>query len=39
MAAIATEGVVNHRGEVFDTSPGRDGKAGQPGARTVHFQF
>jgi cholesterol oxidase len=31
MAATAAEGVVNHRGEVFDTTPGRDGRAVQPG--------
>jgi cholesterol oxidase len=27
MGATAAEGVVNHRGEVFDTAPGRDGRA------------
>ncbi len=31
MAAAAAEGVVNHRGEVFDTATGRDGRAVQPG--------
>jgi cholesterol oxidase len=31
MAATAAEGVVNHRGEVFDPAPGRDGRAVQPG--------
>jgi cholesterol oxidase len=31
MAAAPAEGVVNHRGEVFDTAPGRDGGAVQPG--------
>jgi cholesterol oxidase len=31
MAAAAAEGVVNHRGELFDTAPGRDGRAVQPG--------
>ena len=31
MAATAAEGVVNHRGEVFDTVTGRDGRAVQPG--------
>ena len=31
MAATAADGVVNHRGEVFDATPGRDGRAVQPG--------
>ena len=31
MAASAADGVVNHRGEVFDATPGRDGRAVQPG--------
>jgi cholesterol oxidase len=31
MAATAAEGVVNHRGEVFDPTPGRDNRAVQPG--------
>jgi cholesterol oxidase len=31
MAATASDGVVNHRGEVFDPTPGRDGRAVQPG--------
>jgi cholesterol oxidase len=31
MAATAADGVVNHRGEVFDVTPGRDGRAVQPG--------
>ncbi len=31
MAAAAAEGVVNHRGEVFDSAPGREGRAVQPG--------
>jgi len=31
MAATAAEGVVNHRGEVFDTTTGRDSRAVQPG--------
>jgi cholesterol oxidase len=31
MAATAADGVVNHRGEVFDPTPGRDGRAVQPG--------
>lgn len=31
MAAAAAEGVVNHRGEVFDAAPGRDGRAVLPG--------
>jgi cholesterol oxidase len=31
MAATAADGVVNHRGEVFDPTRGRDGRAVQPG--------
>jgi cholesterol oxidase len=31
MAATAADGVVNHRGEVFDVTSGRDGRAVQPG--------
>jgi cholesterol oxidase len=31
MAATAADGVVNHRGEVFDAAPGRDPRAVQPG--------
>jgi cholesterol oxidase len=30
MAVSAAEGVVNHRGEVFDATPGRDAQAVQP---------
>jgi cholesterol oxidase len=31
MAATVADGVVNHRGEVFDPTPGRDPRAVQPG--------
>jgi len=31
MGRTATDGVVNHRGEVFDVGPGRDGRAVQSG--------
>jgi cholesterol oxidase len=31
MAATAAEGVVNHRGQVFEPAPGRDGRAVQRG--------
>jgi len=31
MAATAADGVVNHRGEVFEATPARDGLAVQPG--------
>jgi cholesterol oxidase len=31
MAATAAEGVVNHRGEVFEATPARNGRAVQPG--------
>ena len=31
MAASSADGVVNHRGEVFDATPGRDPRGVQPG--------
>ena len=31
MAASSADGVVHHRGEVFDATPGRDPRGGQPG--------